>query len=680
MVGTSKDTANQNHAQNILNAFYSVEPDDNSTHEEKPEGQSKAQGSTDSQNKNNKSNNKSSKKQRIPLDQLNMPQGMKRPQGMFGNVFFYIFLIFGIYILFLSFSESFSTNTEEVPISQVIQLAQDGKVQDITVSGDDLDILLQDGTKYVAKKEATVSFDEVLANNNVDRSKIAGEIKVVQKVAFDQILSILLTVGLPIFILLLIFRQMRSASGDVFSFGRSRAKLFNAENSTVTFDNVAGIEEAKKEMMEIVDFLKQPKKYRDLGARVPKGVLLIGSAGVGKTLLAKAIAGEAGVPFFSVAGSEFMEMLVGVGSSRVRDLFKMARTAQPSIIFIDEIDAIGRQRGMGIGGGHDEREQTLNQILIEMDGFDPRTNVIVLAATNRPDMLDPALVRAGRFDRRISIPMPNLDERKAILEIHMKGKPFADDFDVHKLAKKTVGFSGADLENVLNESAILAAREERKEITNADVDEASLKVTMGPERKTMQDDDDRKLTAYHEAGHAIVGAYVPDMDPVGRVTIVPRGGSLGHTSLPPARDRYGETKTRLLSMIKMMLGGRAAEELIFNEMTTGASNDIEKATDVARGMVVTYGMSSLGPINYDTNSERNWVAKQMGEDRSYSEEMAAKIDYEIKNIIDGCYQDALNLLREHKDQLEAVSMALLERETLDGDEFAEIIGKEPDAS
>lgn len=629
---------------------------------------------------NNTKNKEKNKKQHtnFPMDPFGLPQKMKKPQGLFGNVFFYIFIIIGIYLLLVSLGQNATMSEEEIPISEVITLVQEDKVQDIIVSADDLDILLQDGTQYTSKKETTVSFDEVLANNNVDRSKITGEVKVVEKISFEQVLSVLLTVGLPILILILIFRQMRSASSDVFSFGRSRAKLFNKETSKVTFEDVAGIDEAKKEMMEIVDFLKHPKKYRDLGARVPKGVLLVGSAGVGKTLLAKAIAGEADVPFFSVAGSEFMEMLVGVGSSRVRDLFKMARAAQPSLIFIDEIDAIGRQRGMGIGGGHDEREQTLNQILIEMDGFDPRTNVIVIAATNRPDMLDPALVRAGRFDRRITIPMPNLDERKSILRIHMKGKPFADDFDLDKVARKTVGFSGADLENVLNESAILTAREGRKAITNEDVDEASLKVTMGPERKTLQDDNDRKLTAYHEAGHAIVGAFVPDMDPVGRVTIVPRGGSLGHTSLPPARDRYGETRTRLLSMIKMMLGGRAAEELIFDEMTTGASNDIEKATNVARKMVTEYGMSPLGPINYSFDAERNWVAKQMGEDRSYSESMAAKIDDEVKVIIDSCYKEALDILKKERAHLDAVSLALLEKETLDGDDFAKLIEKEMD--
>lgn len=628
------------------------------------------------EDKNKKKSENHNKKNNIP-DPFNglpgMPKSMKNP-NIFSNVFFYLFLIVIVYIVFISFSQSSSLNKEEVPISQVITLISDEKVQDLVVSGDNVEILLKDGTEYTSKKETGVSFDEILSNNQVDRSKIAGELKVEQKIAFEQILSIALTVGLPIFILVLIFKQMRSASSDVFSFGKSKAKLFNKENSKITFNDIAGIDEAKKEMMEIVDFLKHPKKYRDVGARVPKGVLLVGPSGVGKTLLAKAIAGEANVPFFSVAGSEFMEMLVGVGSSRVRDLFGMARASQPSLIFIDEIDAIGRQRGMGIGGGHDEREQTLNQILIEMDGFDPRVNVIVIAATNRPDMLDPALVRAGRFDRRIAIPIPNLEERKAIIQIHMKGKPFAADFNIDKVAKKTVGFSGADLENMLNEAAILIAREDRTTITNKDVDEAALKVTVGPERKTLQDENDKKITAYHEAGHALVAANVKDMDPVGRVTIVPRGGSLGHTSLPPERDRYNETKTRLLSMITMMLGGRAAEENIFNEMTTGASNDIEKATSVARKMVTEYGMSPLGPIAYTTEGENIWLARQLGEDKRYSEQMAAKIDAEVTNIIESCYDEARKILKREEAMLHKVSEALIEKETLDGDEFAEIIG------
>jgi cell division protease FtsH len=501
--------------------------------------------------------------------------------------------------------------------------------------------------------------------------------KIEKKVGFEQILSPLLTIILPIVIIYFIFRQMKGgSSGDVFSFGKSRAKLFFKGSQKITFDDVAGNNEAKVNLKEIVDFLKLPEKYRKLGARIPKGVLLVGPSGVGKTLLAKAIAGEAGVPFFSVAGSEFMEMLVGVGSSRARDLFKMAREQQPSLIFIDEIDAIGRQRGMGIGGGHDEREQTLNQILIEMDGFDERTEVIVLAATNRPDMLDPALVRPGRFDRKISIPLPDLEDRKGIIQIHMKQKPFEENVNIDDIAKKTVGFSGADIENMLNESAILAARREAKLISEKDLDNASLKVTMGEERRTLQTDEEKKITAYHEAGHALVAAKCKDMDPVYRISIIPRGSSLGHTSLPPEKDRYNETKSRLLGLISTMLGGRAAEELIFNEQTIGASSDIERATSLARKMVTEFGMSSLGPISFDTSHGSNFLARELGEGPHYSEETAAKIDNEIKKIIDDAHNNAIKILKENKVVLDKVSERLLEVETIDSTEFYEILKSE----
>ncbi len=426
-------------------------------------------------------------------------------------------------------------------------------------------------------------------------------------------------------------------------------------------------------MSEIVDFLKSPAKYRKLGARIPKGVLLVGPSGVGKTLLARAIAGEADVPFFSVAGSEFMEMLVGVGSSRVRDLFSTAREKQPSLIFIDEIDAIGRQRGMGIGGGHDEREQTLNQILIEMDGFDVRTNVIVIAATNRPDMLDSALVRPGRFDRRITIPLPDLKDREEIIKIHMRGKPIDPAVDVERLARKTVGFSGADIENMLNEAAILTARENRELITEKDLEEASLKVTIGPERRTLQSDDEKRMTAYHEAGHAVVAANVKDMDPVQRVSIVARGQTLGHTDLPPERDRYQLTQTRIVSLMTTMLGGRAAEEIVFKEFTAGASEDIKRCTELARKMVTEYGMSSLGPIFYEARTQFSWLAEEFGEKAPISEEMSAKIDAEISKIIDSSYKEAKRILAEKREVLDKVANRLLEIETIDEDEFKRLI-------
>ncbi len=599
---------------------------------------------------------------------------MKRP-NLFGNVFFYLFLIFAFYLIFGTFQDSAFTQSE-VALGNVIKLIKEGKVQDITVTGDKIEILEKSGTRMYAKKESSISFDQILSNNDVDRSQISGNFEVKQDVNVWEIISPLLMIFAPLIILYFLFRQMKGQGGDIMSFGKSRAKVFMKGQQKVTFNDVAGCEEAKREMAEIVDFLKSPAKYRKLGARIPRGVLLVGPSGVGKTLLARAIAGEAEVPFFSVAGSEFMEMLVGVGSSRVRDLFAMAREKQPSLIFIDEIDAIGRQRGMGIGGGHDEREQTLNQILTEMDGFDVRTNVIVLAATNRPDMLDSALVRPGRFDRRISIPLPDLKDREEIIKIHMNGKPIDSGVDVSKLAKKTVGFSGADIENMLNEAAILAARESRESILEEDLDEASLKVTIGSERRTLQSDEEKKMTAYHEAGHAVVAENVEDMDSVQRVSIVARGQTLGHTDLPPERDRYQLTRTRIVSLMITMLGGRAAEEIVFNELTAGAAEDIKRCTELARKMVTEYGMSSLGPVFYEARTEFSWLAQEFGEAASLSEEMNSKIDVEIKKLIDEAYDEAKRILIENRDAMDRVANRLLEVETIYGDEFKKLVSKD----
>jgi cell division protease FtsH len=596
----------------------------------------------------------------------------KKKASIFNNIFFYILVVGLLYVVMGSFAQLYM-ESDERPLSELITLIQEDKVQDIIVDDDTLEVMLQDGSKFKAKKESSVSFDEILANNQIDRTKIAGKYEIVERMKLEQIITPLITVGVPVIVLLFILRQMRGASGDIMSFGKSRARMFNKDLSKITFDDVAGVKEAKSEVYEIVDFLKHSDKYRKLGARIPKGILLVGPSGVGKTLLAKAIAGEAGVPFFSVAGSEFMEMLVGVGSARARDLFKVAKENQPSLIFIDEIDAIGRQRGMGIGGGHDEREQTLNQILIEMDGFDPRTNVIVIAATNRPDMLDPALVRPGRFDRKITIPMPDLSDREEILKIHMRNKPFTEEVSLQGIAKRTVGFSGADLENMLNESAIMAARADKKAIDPDDIEEAALKVTIGSERKTLQSEEERKMAAYHEAGHALVASNVPDMDPVHTVSIVARGGSLGHTSFPPARDRYNETRTRLMSVLSTMLGGRAAEETVFGELTIGASDDINKATTLARQMVTEYGMSSLGPISYDGNGNANWLAKDFAQGPTYSDAMISKVDNEIKRIMDSAYETAKNILVENRHLLDKVTNVLLEKETIREDEYLALI-------
>jgi cell division protease FtsH len=606
-------------------------------------------------------------KKGVPLQKI-----PKLPRSIFGNVFFY--LIIGLVaVTIFSTLPGMGVLSDSSSISEVVSLIEEEKVQDVTVAGNSLEVLLRDGTKLTANKESGISFDEILSNNNVDKAKIIGEITVEHRVNISEIISTLLMVGLPVLVLFLLMRQMKGASGDIMAFGKSRAKVFNKAQSKITFKDVAGVEEAKREMEEIVDFLKNPEKYRKLGARIPKGVLLVGPSGVGKTLLAKAIAGEAGVPFFSAAGSEFMEMLVGVGSSRVRDLFNKARAGQPSLIFIDEIDAIGRQRGMGIGGGHDEREQTLNQILTEMDGFDPRTDVIVLAATNRPDMLDPALIRPGRFDRRITIPLPDLKDREEIIKIHMRGKILSDDVNVEKIAKKTVGFSGADLENMLNESAILAARVGKESIEHADIEEASIKVTMGSERRTLQSEEEKRMTAYHEVGHALVAHYMPQTDPAARITIIARGQSLGHTAFPPERDRYNETETRLLSSIAMSLGGRAVEEVVFNEFTVGAKGDIENATRLARLMVTQFGMSPLGPVSYAAKEDYGWLARHLGESPTNSQEMLGKVDAAVAHIIEEAYKRAKDVVMAHRPALDKVAECLLEKETLDGEEFRELV-------
>ncbi len=580
--------------------------------------------------------------------------------------FLFIFMIFVVAGLGDLASTQSSNN---VPITTLVQDIKGKKVSSITVSDTKIDVKYKNGKTATSSKEPNVSLFEVLKNSNVDPSTVKIEVKDDTAVnTWINIVSSLLPVVLIVIFFFFIFRQARGAQENIFSFGSNKGKTFNKDFPKTVFADVAGVDEAKQEMSEVVDFLKNPQKYRAMGARTPKGVLLVGPSGTGKTLLARAVAGEAQVPFISIAGSEFMEMLVGVGAARVRDLFATAKKSQPAIIFIDEVDAIGRQRGVGIMGGHDEREQTLNQILVEMDGFTPNEQLVVIAATNRPDILDSALVRPGRFDRRILLPLPDIEGRKSILTIHAKGKPFTKDVEWERVARRTVGYSGADLENMLNEAAILAARLNKKEIDMSDIEEAATKVKMGPEKRRMQSDLDKRITAYHESGHALVSYFSPNADPVHRISIVGRGLSLGHTLIPPAQDRVHETKTRLTETIATMLGGRAAEELIFSEMTTGASDDIQKATELARTMVIEYGMSTLGPVNFDMDRE-----KMYGENSQISEEMQSKIDAEIRKIMEKGYRDAQAVLKQNKAKLDMVAGVLLTKETLEGEEFLEIM-------
>jgi cell division protease FtsH len=569
-----------------------------------------------------------------------------------------------------------SNGSGALPITQVLTDIKAKKVEKITLESNKLLVTYVDGTVRTSTKEASQSLPSLLKDAEIDPASVKIEVldQSFSK-TIGEILGIILPIGLMALFFFYILRAQNKGAQDIFSFGRSRAKLFAKGKQDVTFANVAGVDDAKKELEELVDFLKYPAKYRKIGARTPKGALLVGPSGVGKTLLAKAVAGEAGVPFFSMAGSEFMEMLVGVGASRARDLFAQAKASAPSIIFIDEIDAIGRQRGRGIMGGHDEREQTLNQILVEMDGFTPNDNVIVIAATNRGDLLDPALLRPGRFDRRIVLDMPDKEGRLAILHIHAKGKKFAKGVDWGKIADRTVGFSGADLENMLNEAAIGAARGNKSQISMADLEESATKVKLGPAKKRLQSDEDKALTAYHEAGHAIVTHFLKYMDPVHRISIVARGMSLGHTLIPPAGDRTHETKSRLLEQITAMLGGRAAEETVFNEMTSGAASDIAQATKIAKAMVVEFGMGELGPMNLGADmglgdfGQMEWY-----EQAQNSPAFMEKIDTETKKILDTGYKAALKLVKEKRKLLDRVSDALLEKETLDRDDFEKIVG------
>ncbi|MEV6306277.1 ATP-dependent zinc metalloprotease FtsH [Actinoplanes sp. NPDC051861] len=518
---------------------------------------------------------------------------------------------------------------------------------------------------------------------DVQQAKTAGRITgtINATVSGDNILISLLINLLPIAILvvllLLFMSQMQGGGSRVLNFGKSKAKMITKDTPKTTFADVAGADEAVEELQEIKDFLQNPAKYQALGAKIPKGVLLFGQPGTGKTLLARAVAGEAGVPFYSISGSDFVEMFVGVGASRVRDLFEQAKSNAPAIVFVDEIDAVGRHRGAGMGGGHDEREQTLNQLLVEMDGFDTKGGVILIAATNRPDILDPALLRPGRFDRQIPVDNPDMEGRKAILRVHAKGKPFTPDVDLDSVARRTPGFSGADLANVINEAALLTARNEKRAISNHFLEEAIDRVIAGPERRTRaMSDHEKKITAYHEGGHALVAYALPHSAPVHKVTILPRGRSLGHTLVLPTEDKYTQTRAEMIDTLAYALGGRAAEELVFHEPTTGAGNDIEKATGLARAMVTQYGMSSkLGAVKYGTSGDEPFLGRNMGHERDYSDSVAADIDAEVRALIELAHDEAWEILVEYRDVLDTMVLELMEKETITREDMDRICGR-----
>ena len=558
-----------------------------------------------------------------------------------------------------------------VPYTTFLAALDEGEVVDVTIKGSNLEGTYTDGSAF-----------KTYVPDDPDLISLLREQGVAIQAEPDESnsfwMSILVSWG-PILLLIAVWiffmRQMQSGGGKAMSFGKSRAKLLSESQAKITFNDVAGIDEAKDELEEVVSFLKDPKKFSRLGGRIPKGVLLVGPPGTGKTLLGRAIAGEAGVPFFSISGSDFVEMFVGVGASRVRDLFVQGKKNAPCIIFIDEIDAVGRHRGAGMGGGHDEREQTLNQLLVEMDGFESNEGVILIAATNRPDVLDPALLRPGRFDRQVVVPRPDVRGRLKILQVHARKVPLGNDVELEVIAKGTPGFSGADLENLVNEAALLAARANKNEVTRTDLEKAKDKVMMGAERRSMViTDEEKKVTAYHEAGHALVAMYIPGADPVHKVSIIPRGRAMGVTMYLPEEEKYNENKMGLNVKICTLLGGRVAEELIFESVTSGASNDLERATAIARKMVCEWGMSDkLGPLSYGEKEGEVFLGRDYGHVKNYSEATAMAIDDEIRRIVEECYERTTEILSQHKDSLIIVSEALLERENMDGSEIKAMI-------
>jgi cell division protease FtsH len=596
--------------------------------------------------------------------------------NFFRSISFYL-LIFILILSLLQWYSSQDTTQTQIAYSELVSLIDKDQVKDIEMMDNDITGKLKDGSTFTSYVPNIEVFMEKL-QPKIDKGEI--NLKAEPKPQAPWWSSVLPSIFLVVLFIgawYFLMQQSQGGGNRVMSFGKSRAKLHTDDKKRVTFKDVAGVDEAKEELEEIVEFLKQPKKFIEIGARIPKGVLLVGPPGTGKTLIAKAVAGEAGVPFFSISGSDFVEMFVGVGAARVRDLFEQAKKNAPCIVFIDEIDAVGRQRGAGLGGGHDEREQTLNQLLVEMDGFGVNEGIIMLAATNRPDILDPALLRPGRFDRQVVVDIPDVKGREEILKVHARNKPLAEDVDLSVLARRTPGFTGADLENLLNEAALLAARRNKKKIEMTELEEAVTRVIAGPEKKSrVMTERERKLVAYHEAGHAVVAQLLPNVDPVHEVSIVPRGRAGGYTMILPKEDRFFRGKNELLDQVTHLLGGRASEELVLQEISTGAQNDLERATTLARKMVMEFGMSeNIGPMTLGHRQEEVFLGRDLAHGRNYSEEVAASIDKEVRNIIDKCYDRAKNILSENINKLHNVAQALLEREKLNKIEFQEVFAE-----
>ena len=586
----------------------------------------------------------------------------------------------GIIILVFYAVRQQSVTSDEISISEVAEQIIQGKISRVVVNEDELILIYPDDSEGTSQKESGATLIEQLNKLGVTAEYLNTDNVIIDIKPPSMLFGVLNVLGyiLPFIMIAglfwFVFRQARGGGSAAMNFGQSKARKFTGDNPTVTFDDVAGIPEAKEELFEVVEFLREPEKFIALGARIPKGLLLMGAPGTGKTLLAKAVSGEAGVPFYSISGSEFVEMFVGVGASRVRDLFEKAKSDSPCIVFVDEIDAVGRHRGAGLGGSHDEREQTLNQILVEMDGFDTDTNVIIIAATNRPDVLDPALLRPGRFDRRVILDRPDMVGREAILEVHARGKPLAPDVDLKILAKATPGFVGADLENMINEAAILAARREKKAIEHTDFQESIERVIAGPERKSrLISDVEKQIIAYHEAGHAITARSLPEADSVHKISIIARGQAGGYTLILPETDRTLVSRNKILADMISLLGGRAAEDIVFSDITSGASNDLERVTKLAREMVTRLGMSSeLGPMVYGQKDEMVFLGKEFTEQRDYSESVAEKIDIEVKQLVCDAYIRAKEILVEYRDVLDQLAEKLLEQETVDAAAFDEI--------